>query len=220
MLNLAAYIDHTLLKPDAGREQILKLCAEAEHWHFAAVCVNPRWVAEASHALKGSSVRVCTVIGFPLGAVPTAVKALEARQAVTDGADELDMVISIGDLKDGRDAYVSQDIRAVKDAAQGRIVKVIIEACLLTDEEKQRACRLAVEGGTDFVKTSTGFSKGGATVHDVQLMRRTVGPDIGVKAAGGIHTREEALAMIAAGANRIGASAGVAICSNGSGRTE
>ena len=216
MRNLASYIDHTLLKPDAGREQILKLCAEAEKWHFASVCVNPRWVAEAAAALAGTSVKVCTVIGFPLGAAATEVKVFEARQAAADGADEMDMVISVCDLKDGRDEYVVRDIREVRKAAGGRTLKVIIEACLLTDEEKERACRLAVRGGADFVKTSTGFSKSGATVCDVQLMRRTVGPDVGVKAAGGIHTREEALAMIAAGADRIGASAGTAICSEDS----
>ncbi|MGI6075796.1 MAG: deoxyribose-phosphate aldolase [Pyramidobacter sp.] len=212
MHNLAHYIDHTLLKPEATEADIEKLCDEARHWHFASVCVAPRWVKTSAKALAGTAVKVCTVIGFPLGASVTSVKAAEAAQAVADGADELDMVLSVGDLKSGDDAYVEQDIRAVVGAAAGRTVKVIIETCLLTDEEKERACRLAVAGGARFVKTSTGFSKGGATVHDVQIMRRTVGPDFGVKASGGIHTREEALAMIDAGATRIGASAGVKIC--------
>lgn len=213
MKNLAAIIDHTLLKPETTESQIRKLCDEARQWRFASVCVNPRWVKVASEALAGCDVKVCTVIGFPLGANVTAVKVAEARQAISDGADELDMVISIGDLKAGDDEVVESDIRAVREAAGERIVKVIIEACLLTDEEKERACSLAVHAGADFVKTSTGFSKGGATVHDVALMRRVVGPEVGVKAAGGIRTREDALAMVAAGANRIGASAGVAICS-------
>ena len=213
MKNLAAIIDHTLLKPETTESQIRKLCGEARQWRFASVCVNPRWVKVASEALAGCDVKVCTVIGFPLGADVTAVKVAEARQAISDGADELDMVISIGDLKAGDDEVVESDIRAVREAAGERIVKVIIEACLLTDKEKERACSLAVHAGADFVKTSTGFSKGGATVHDVALMRRVVGPEVGVKAAGGIRTREDALAMVAAGANRIGASAGVAICS-------
>lgn len=213
MKNLAAIIDHTLLKPETTESQIRKLCDEARQWGFASVCVPPRWVKVASETLAGCDVKVCTVIGFPLGANVTAVKVVEARQAISDGADELDMVISIGDLKAGDDEVVESDIRAVREAAGERIVKVIIEACLLTDEEKARACSLAVRAGADFVKTSTGFSKGGATVHDVALMRRVVGPEVGVKAAGGIRTREDALAMVAAGANRIGASAGVAICS-------
>lgn len=212
MNDLASYIDHTLLKPDATESQIRALCAEARQWRFASVCVNPRWTATAAAELRGSDVKVCTVIGFPLGASVSAVKEFEARQAVADGADELDMVVSVGDLKAGRDEYVRSDIAAVVRGAQGRAVKVIIEACLLTDEEKARACRLAAAAGADFVKTSTGFSKGGATVHDVALMRAAVGPDVGVKAAGGIRTRKEAEEMIAAGATRIGASAGVAIC--------
>ena len=209
---LASYIDHTLLKPEATESQIRALCAEARQWRFASVCVNPRWAATAAEELRGSRVKVCTVIGFPLGASVSAVKEFEARRAVADGADELDMVVSVGDLKAGRDEYVRSDIAAVVRGAQGRTVKVIIEACLLTDEEKARACRLAAAAGADFVKTSTGFSKGGATVHDVALMRAVVGPDVGVKAAGGIHTRAEAEEMIAAGATRIGASAGAAIC--------
>ncbi len=212
MNELASYIDHTLLKPEATESQIRALCAEARQWRFASVCVNPRWAATAAEELRGSRVKVCTVIGFPLGASVSAVKEFEARRAVADGADELDMVVSVGDLKAGRDEYVRSDIAAVARGAQGRTVKVIIEACLLTDEEKARACRLAAAAGADFVKTSTGFSKGGATVHDVALMRAVVGPDVGVKAAGGIHTRAEAEEMIAAGATRIGASAGAAIC--------
>lgn len=212
MNELASYIDHTLLKPEATESQIRALCAEARQWRFASVCVNPRWAATAAEELRGSRVKVCTVIGFPLGASVSAVKEFEARRAVADGADELDMVVSVGDLKAGRDEYVRSDIAAVVRGAQGRTVKVIIEACLLTDEEKARACRLAAAAGADFVKTSTGFSKGGATVHDVALMRAVVGPDVGVKAAGSIHTRAEAEEMIAAGATRIGASAGAAIC--------
>lgn len=212
MINLASYIDHTLLKADATESQIRTLCAQAREFHFASVCVNPRWVALCAQKLAGSGVKVCTVIGFPLGASVSAVKAAETRQAVADGADELDMVISVGDLKAGNNETVQADIRAVVRAAAGKTVKVIIEACLLTDEEKTRACKLAMAAGADFVKTSTGFSAGGATVADVKLMRAAVGPNFGVKAAGGIRTREQALAMIEAGATRIGASAGVAIC--------
>ena len=212
MNNLASSIDHTLLKADATEAQITRLCAEAREHRFASVCVNPRWVALCAQLLAGSGVRVCTVIGFPLGASSSAIKAAEARQAVADGADELDMVISVGDLKAGNYEFVRTDIRGVVKAAEGRTVKVIIEACLLTDEEKSLACKLAMAAGADFVKTSTGFSTGGATVADVKLMRAAVGPNFGVKAAGGIRTRKDALAMIEAGANRIGASAGIAIC--------
>jgi len=212
MNNLASYIDHTLLKADATEAQITRLCAEAREHRFASVCVNPRWVALCAQLLAGSGVRVCTVIGFPLGASSSAIKAAETRQAVADGADELDMVISVGDLKAGNNEFVHADIRGVVKAAEGRTVKVIIEACLLTDEEKSLACKLAMAAGADFVKTSTGFSTGGATVADVKLMRAAVGPNFGVKAAGGIRTRQDALAMIEAGANRLGASAGIAIC--------
>lgn len=213
MLNsLASYIDHTLLKPEATAKQIKVLCGEARRWGFASVCVNPRWVRTAAEELDGCNVKVCTVIGFPLGTAVTEIKAAEAMRAVEDGADELDMVLSIGDLKSGNCGLVERDIKAVAEAAQGRLVKVIIEACLLTDDEKKLACRLAVQGGASFVKTSTGFSKSGATVQDVELMRKAVGPLIGVKAAGGIRTRDDALRMIRAGANRIGASAGIAIC--------
>ena len=212
MNNLASYIDHTLLKADATEAQITRLCEEAREHRFASVCVNPRWVALCAQLLAGSGVRVCTVIGFPLGASSSAIKAAETRQAVADGADELDMVISVGDLKAGNNEFVRADIRGVVKAAEGRTVKVIIEACLLTDEEKSLACKLAMAAGADFVKTSTGFSTGGATVADVKLMRAAVGPNFGVKAAGGIRTRRDALMMIEAGANRIGASAGIAIC--------
>jgi deoxyribose-phosphate aldolase len=211
--SLASYIDHTLLKPEATAKQIKVLCGEARRWGFASVCVNPRWVRTAAEELDGCNVKVCTVIGFPLGTAVTEIKAAEAMRAVEDGADELDMVLSIGDLKSGNCGLVERDIKAVAEAAQGRLVKVIIEACLLTDDEKKLACRLAVQGGASFVKTSTGFSKSGATVQDVELMRKAVGPLIGVKAAGGIRTRDDALRMIRAGANRIGASAGIAICS-------
>ena len=210
---LAKTIDHTLLKPDATGAQILKLCDEAKAYGFASVCVNPYRVALAAEALKGSDVTTCCVVGFPLGAVPPESKAAETAVAVKDGAREIDMVMNIGAAKDGDWALVERDIAAVKAACGRARLKVIIECCLLTDDEKVRACQAAVRAGADFVKTSTGFSKGGATVHDVALMRRTVGPDIGVKAAGGIHTRAEAEAMIQAGANRIGASAGIAIVS-------
>lgn len=213
MNSLASYIDHTLLKPEATAKQIKVLCGEARRWGFASVCVNPRWVRTAAEELDGCNVKVCTVIGFPLGTAVTEIKAAEAMRAVEDGANELDMVLSIGDLKSGNCGLVERDIKAVAEAAQGRLVKVIIEACLLTDDEKKLACRLAVQGGASFVKTSTGFSKSGATVQDVELMRKAVGPLIGVKAAGGIRTRDDALRMIRAGANRIGASAGIAICS-------
>ncbi len=212
MVSLAPLIDHTLLRPDAGPQEIIQLCREAKEYGFASVCLNPLWVPLAAEQLRESSVKVCTVIAFPLGASSPQVKAFEASQALKDGAQELDMVIALGALKSGQDRQVLEDIRAVAQAAQGRLLKVIIETCLLTQEEKVRACQLAVEGGAQFVKTSTGFSSGGATVEDVALMRRTVGPQVGVKASGGIRTREAALAMVAAGANRIGASAGVKIC--------
>ena len=210
---LAKYIDHTLLKPDATAAQVLKLCAEAREYGFASVCVNPGRIALAAEALKGSDVTPCCVVGFPLGATPPESKAAEAALSVQQGAGEIDMVMNVGAAKDGDWELVQRDIAAVKAACGPARLKVIIEACLLTDDEKVRACRAAVNARADFVKTSTGFSRGGATVHDVRLMRQTVGPEVGVKAAGGIHTREEALAMIEAGANRIGASAGVAIVS-------
>ena len=208
---LAKYIDHTLLKPDATKAQILKICDEAREYHFASVCVNPSRIALVAEALRGSGVTPCCVVGFPLGAIPTESKAAETAVAVKNGAEEIDMVIDIGAAKDGDWARVESDIAAVKQACGEARLKVIIETCLLTDDEKVAACQAAVRAGADFVKTSTGFSKAGATVQDVALMRRTVGPDVGVKAAGGIHNRAEAEAMIQAGANRIGASSGIAI---------
>lgn len=211
-VNIAGLIDHTLLKADARKEQIKGLCEEARQYHFASVCVNPTWVTYASELLQGSKVKVCTVIGFPLGASTPEVKAFETNNAIENGAHEVDMVINIGALKDKNDDLVVRDIRAVAEAAAGKaLTKVIIETCLLTEEEKIRACELAVKAGTDFVKTSTGFSTGGATVADVALMRKTVGPDIGVKASGGVRNIADAKAVIEAGATRIGASAGISI---------
>ena len=212
-LTLAGMIDHTLLKPDATPEQIAQLCFEARKYGFASVCVNPAWVELCAQLLKGSPVKVCTVIGFPLGASAADVKAFETKTAVEQGATEIDMVINIGALKARDLELVAGDIRQVVKTAHpaGAIVKVIIEAALLTDEEKTIACLLSKEAGADFVKTSTGFASGGATAHDVALMRRTVGPEMGVKAAGGVRTFEDAEQMIKAGATRIGASAGVKI---------
>ena len=204
-------IDHTLLKADATREQILKVCAEARQYKFASVCVNPTWVATVAGELQGSGVKTCTVIGFPLGATTSFAKAAETRDAIANGADEVDMVINIGALEAGEDRLVEDDVRAVVQAAGGRLVKCIIEAAMLSDEEVVRACQLAVKGGIDFVKTSTGFGPGGATVHHVALMRKTVGDKIGVKASGGIHDFPSAVALIEAGANRIGASASIKI---------
>ncbi|ETB72795.1 deoxyribose-phosphate aldolase [Bacillus paralicheniformis] len=209
---IARMIDHTLLKPDAVTSEIEALCKEARVYDFASVCVNPCWVKLCAELLKDSEVKVCTVIGFPLGAASPETKAFETRQAIADGAGEVDMVINIGALKDRDTGTVEYDIRAVTDAAVGKaLVKVIIETSLLTDEEKRLACELAVKAGADFVKTSTGFSGGGATVQDIKLMREAVGPDIGVKASGGVRDKESALAMVEAGATRIGASAGVSI---------
>ena len=213
---LAKTIDHTLLKPDATRAQILKLCEEAKAYGFASVCVNPSRIALAAEALKGTDVTPCCVVGFPLGAIPSESKAAETAVAVRNGAREVDMVINIGAAKDGDWALVESDIAAVKAACGDTAkLKVIIETCLLTDEEKVKACIAAKNANADFVKTSTGFSKAGAKVEDVKLMRETVGPDMGVKAAGGIHNRAEAEAMIEAGATRIGASSGIAIVSEG-----
>lgn len=206
-----AYIDHTLLKPEATGAQIEALCREAAEYRFASVCVNPVHVAPARRLLEDSTVAVCTVIGFPLGATETDVKVYEAARAVESGADELDMVIPIGALKAGDHEAVRRDIAAVVEAAQGRLVKVIFECCLLSDEEKRIACRLSRDAGARFVKTSTGFSTGGATLSDVRLMREEVAEDLGVKAAGGIRTYEDAIAMLRAGATRIGTSAGVQI---------
>ena len=210
---IARLIDHTLLKPEATTAQITQLCREAAQYSFASVCVNPVQVNTAAALLRGSGVKVCTVIGFPLGAHTPEEKVHETTQAIADGASEVDMVINIGALKEGNDDLVEQDIMGVVRAAhEGQaLCKIIIEAALLTDEEKVRVCRLAKEAGADYVKTSTGFSSGGATVEDVALMRQTVGPTIGVKAAGGIKTLADARRMVAAGATRLGASAGVQI---------
>lgn len=210
---IARMIDHTLLKADAKEADIIRLAEEAKQHRFASVCVNPAWVRTAAEVLKDApDVKVCTVIGFPLGASTPEVKAYETRNAIENGADEVDMVINIGALKGGQDELVARDIQAVVEAAKGRaLTKVIIETCLLTEEEKVRACELSAKAGADFVKTSTGFSTGGATAEDVALMRKTVGADMGVKASGGVRSREDVLAMVQAGATRIGASSGVAI---------
>lgn len=210
---LAAMIDHTILKPEATGAEIARYCAEARAWGFRAVCVNPDRVAEVAAALGGGGVAACAVVGFPLGATTSAVKAAEAREAVAAGASEIDMVLPIGRLRDGAHDAVRRDIATVRAACPDALLKVILETCLLDDAEKAAACRLAVAGGADFVKTSTGFAKGGATLADVALMRRTVGDAVGVKASGGIRTAETARAMIAAGATRIGTSNGVALMS-------
>ncbi|MDG3262876.1 deoxyribose-phosphate aldolase [Streptococcus suis] len=210
-MKLNRYIDHTILKPETTQEQVEKILAEAKEYDFASVCVNPTWVALAAESLKDSDVKVCTVIGFPLGANTPAVKAFETKDAISNGADEIDVVINIGALKTGNYDLVLEDIKAVVAASGDKLVKVIIEACLLTDDEKVKACQLSQEAGADYVKTSTGFSTGGATVADVALMRKTVGPDMGVKASGGARSYEDAIAFIEAGASRIGASSGVAI---------
>lgn len=209
-MNINKLIDHTALKPNTNKESILKLIVEAKTYDFASVCVNPCWVALAHQELKNTDVKVCTVIGFPLGANTTEVKVFETKDAIEKGAQEIDMVINIAMLKDKEYDYVENEIHQIVEAAKDKaIVKVIIETCLLTDEEKIKACELSQKAGADFVKTSTGFSTGGATVHDIALMRKTVGAEMGVKASGGVHTHEEALAMVEAGATRIGASAGV-----------
>ena len=210
---LARMIDHTILKPEAKGEDVKKICDEALEYKFASVCVNPTRVKEAYEILKGSEVKVCTVIGFPLGATTTNTKVFETKDAIANGATEVDMVINIGRLKDKDYDFVKEDIKSVVEAAKGKaLTKVIIETCLLTDEEKVIACKLAKEAGADFVKTSTGFSTGGATKEDIKLMRETVGPDLGVKASGGVRSIEDAEAVIKNGATRIGASASIAIC--------
>ena len=210
---LAKMIDHTLLKPDATSAQIEQICAEARQYGFASVCVNPTHVRACAELLKDAPSVVCTVIGFPLGASASVVKSYETDAAIQDGADEIDMVINIGALKDGNDQLVLDDITGVVETAHAndKIVKVIIETCLLTDDEKERACKLAKEANADFVKTSTGFAGGGATVEDIALMRRVVGSEMGVKASGGVRSYEDAVAMVEAGATRLGASAGVKI---------
>lgn len=204
-------IDHTLLKPEATKTQIEKLCSEAKEYDFKSVCVNPYYVKYAKELLKESDVLVCTVIGFPLGQNTTAIKVAETKDAIQNGADEIDMVINIGALKSKDKDYVLNEIKEIRNACKGKTLKVIIETCLLTDEEKITACKLSKEAGADFVKTSTGFSTHGATVEDVKLMRETVGEDMGVKASGGIRDRDTALKMVEAGATRLGVSAGVEI---------
>jgi deoxyribose-phosphate aldolase len=208
---IASYIEHTLLKPDATVADIEQLCAEARQYRLLGVCVHGSWVRHARRCLQDTNIKIVSVAGFPLGATASAVKRFETEVAVGDEADEIDVVLNIGRLKQGDDNYILQELREVVQAAAGRPVKAIIEACLLNEREKIRACRIAVESGAQFVKTSTGFSAGGATAADVTLVRKTVGPDFGIKAAGGIRDAKTALAMIEAGATRIGASASVAI---------
>lgn len=209
---LAKMIDHTLLKPEVTKEQIKRILEEAKEYQFASVCLNPAWVSYAKEQLANSEVKVCTVIGFPLGATTTETKVFEAKQAVENGADEVDMVIAIGHLKSGDTDYVKNDIAKVKEAVGKEIVlKVIIETSLLTEVEKQLACQLSEEAGADFVKTSTGFSGGGATVEDIQLMHRVVGDRLQIKASGGVRSLDDAKKMVEAGASRLGASAGVQI---------
>lgn len=213
-LNYAKLIDHTLLKPEATKDQIEKLCEEALQYQFASVCVNPAWVPFSFQMLKNSDVKVCTVVGFPLGATSTETKVFETKLAIKQGAEEIDMVINIGALKEGNNDLVEQEIKKICEAAKNKaLVKVIIETALLTDEEKKIACMLAKNAGADFVKTSTGFSSGGATIEDVRLMRLVVGQEMGVKASGGVRTLEDAIAMVNAGANRIGTSSGIQIVS-------
>ncbi|HMM00595.1 MAG TPA: deoxyribose-phosphate aldolase [Bacilli bacterium] len=207
-MNYNKMIDHTLLKPDATPDKIVKLCGEAKEYGFASVCVNGCYVRLAAQELKDSGIDVCTVVGFPLGAMASEAKLKETEIALKDGATEVDMVINIGRLIAQDNQYVENEIRSLKKACGNKVLKVIIETCLLTDEQKVRACQLAVAAGADFVKTSTGFSTGGANVHDIALMRKTVGPNIGVKASGGIHTHEQMVALVEAGATRIGASSG------------
>ncbi|WP_100406746.1 deoxyribose-phosphate aldolase [Bacillus solitudinis] len=218
---IASYIDHTALKADTTKEQIVKLCEEAINHQFASVCVNPTWVKLAATLLSNDSVKVCTVVGFPLGTSTSEVKAFEATNAIGNGATEIDMVLNIGALKDRNFEVVEKDIRAVVEAAGDRaLTKVIIETSLLTEEEKIHACELVVKAGAAFVKTSTGFSTGGATIEDIKLMRKVVGPELGVKASGGIRNAADTLAMIKAGATRIGASAGVSIIKGEQVRTD
>lgn len=208
------FIDHTALKPDTKKETIIKLCDEAKEYNFASVCVNPTWVRFCADYLKDCEVNVCTVIGFPLGANTSEVKAFEAKNAIENGADEVDMVINIGALKDGNTELVYNDIKAVVDVSGSHCVKVIIETCLLTDEEKVVACELSKKAGATFVKTSTGFSTGGATAHDVALMKKTVGDACEVKASGGVRNSNDMMAVIDAGATRIGTSSGVQLMNN------
>ncbi|GAB3050795.1 deoxyribose-phosphate aldolase [Virgibacillus ainsalahensis] len=219
--NLAKYIDHTQLKPETTKEKIKQIVDEAREYDFASVCVNPYWVPYCYENLKDTSVKVCTVIGFPLGATSSETKVFETKQAIKDGATEVDMVINVGELKSNNDEVVKSDIEAVVNAAEGKaLTKVIIETSLLSNDEKVRACKLAKEAGADYVKTSTGFSGGGATVEDVKLMRETVGSEMGVKASGGVRDLETTKAMIDAGATRIGASAGIDIVSGNKGTSD
>ncbi|MGG3798179.1 deoxyribose-phosphate aldolase [Metabacillus fastidiosus] len=221
MTDLAKMIDHTALKADTTKAAIETLCTEAKQYRFASVCVNPTWIELAAELLKGTEVKVCTVIGFPLGANTPETKAFETKDAIDKGAEEVDMVINIGALKDKNDALVERDIHAVVEAAKGKaLTKVIIETSLLTEEEKIKACEIAVKAGADFVKTSTGFSTGGATTADISLMRKTVGPEIGVKASGGVRDLEGAKSLIEAGATRIGASSGIAIVKGETAKTD
>lgn len=217
-LELAALIDHTLLKPDATDAEVAKLCAEARAYRFCSVCVNTSWVSRCRDLLRGSGVKVCCVVGFPLGAMDSRSKAFETREALANGAEEIDMVLNIGAMKGGDLALVEKDIRAVVQAARGKVTKVILETGLLTDEQKVAACQLAKKAGATFVKTSTGFAKGSAaTAEDIALMRRTVGPRMGVKASGGVRSLADARKMIESGATRIGTSSGVAIVTGGTG---
>ena len=210
--NIAKMIDHTLLKQDASATQITKLCEDAKKYNFCSVCVNSSYVPLAAQVLKGSDVKVCTVVGFPLGAASTKAKVAETTEAIEQGANEIDMVINVGFVKSENYDYIRSDIAAIVAAAKGKaLVKVIIETCLLTDDEKVKVCKIAKEVGADFVKTSTGFSTGGATVEDIALMRKTVGPDMGVKASGGVRSYDTAMAMIEAGATRLGTSSGIDI---------
>lgn len=211
-MNIAAMIDHTILKADTTKEEVIKICKEAREYKFKSVCVNSYYTKLVSEELKDSGVLVCTVVGFPLGAMETKSKAFETARAIELGANEIDMVINVGALKDKNYEFVLNDIKEVVETAKGKaIVKVILETCLLNEEEKIKACQLSQEAGADFVKTSTGFSTGGATVEDIKLMRKTVGPNMGVKASGGVRTKEDVLSVIEAGANRIGASSSIAI---------
>jgi deoxyribose-phosphate aldolase len=211
-MKIEQYIDHTLLKQQASEEDIIKVCREAKEYGFASVCANAYYTSLVCKELKGSNVKTCIVIGFPLGATTKEVKAFEAKQAIENGAQEIDMVVNVGAIKSNKYDVVKEDIEAVVEASSGKaLVKVILETCLLTDDEKIKVCEICKEVGANFVKTSTGFSTGGATVHDIELMRKTVGPNMGVKASGAVRTAEDAKAVIEAGATRIGASSSIAI---------
>ncbi|MEK6265501.1 MAG: deoxyribose-phosphate aldolase [Clostridium sp.] len=211
-MKIEQYIDHTLLKQQASEEDIIKICREAKEYGFASVCANAYYASLVSKELKGSNVKTCIVVGFPLGATTKEVKAFEAKQAIENGAQEIDMVVNVGAIKSNKYDVVKEDIKAVVEASKGSaLVKVILETCLLTDEEKVKVCQIAKEAGANFVKTSTGFSTGGATVHDIKLMRETVGAEMGVKASGAVRTTQDAKAVIEAGASRIGASSSIAI---------